>query len=71
MNAMAFWWTLLVIGFAYAICRLLLMLIPPNVPSIEVDASDGDKFNPLSFSLYIRMRFIPPFLILCPIIYFD
>ncbi|KAL8153673.1 hypothetical protein V2J09_011433 [Rumex salicifolius] len=37
---MAFWWPLLVLAFAYAICRFLLMLIPPNVPSIEVDASD-------------------------------
>ena len=55
VNAMAFWWTLIVLGFAYAICRLLLMLIPPNVPSIEVDASDGDKFIPLSFYLYIWM----------------
>lgn len=37
---MAFWWPLLVLAFAYAICRFLLMLIPPNVPSIDVDASD-------------------------------
>ncbi|XP_072975938.1 aldehyde dehydrogenase 22A1-like [Typha angustifolia] len=37
---MAFWWPLLVLGMAYALCRFLLMLIPPNVPSIEVDASD-------------------------------
>lgn len=37
---MAFWWPLIVLGFAYAICRFLLMLIPPNVPSIDVDASD-------------------------------
>ncbi|KAL6186055.1 hypothetical protein ACLB2K_042177 [Fragaria x ananassa] len=37
---MAFWWPLIVLAFAYAICRFLLMLIPPNVPSIEVDASD-------------------------------
>ncbi|KAG1371362.1 aldehyde dehydrogenase 22A1 [Cocos nucifera] len=37
---MAFWWPLLVLGFAFAVCRFLLMLIPPNVPSIEVDASD-------------------------------
>lgn len=37
---MAFWWPLLVLGFAYAICKFLFMLIPPNVPSIEVDASD-------------------------------
>ncbi|RVW39949.1 Aldehyde dehydrogenase 22A1 [Vitis vinifera] len=38
---MAFWWPLLVLGFAFALCRFLLMLIPPNVPSIDVDASDG------------------------------
>ncbi|XP_072985457.1 aldehyde dehydrogenase 22A1-like [Typha latifolia] len=37
---MAFWWPLLVLGIAFALCRFLLMLIPPNVPSIEVDASD-------------------------------
>ncbi|KAL6188477.1 hypothetical protein ACLB2K_039869 [Fragaria x ananassa] len=37
---MAFWWPLIVLAFAYAICRFLFMLIPPNVPSIEVDASD-------------------------------
>ncbi|XP_034685976.1 aldehyde dehydrogenase 22A1 isoform X1 [Vitis riparia] len=37
---MAFWWPLLVLGFAFALCRFLLMLIPPNVPSIDVDASD-------------------------------
>ncbi|KAI8003371.1 Aldehyde dehydrogenase 22A1 [Camellia lanceoleosa] len=37
---MSFWWPLLVFGFAFAICRFLLMLIPHNVPSIDVDASD-------------------------------
>ncbi|GKV20514.1 hypothetical protein SLEP1_g30629 [Rubroshorea leprosula] len=37
---MAFWWTLIVLAFAFAICRFLLMLIPPNVPSIDIDASD-------------------------------
>ncbi|KAH0448431.1 hypothetical protein IEQ34_022231 [Dendrobium chrysotoxum] len=37
---MAFWWPLLVLGIAFVICRFLLLLIPPNVPSIEVDASD-------------------------------
>ncbi|XP_074558740.1 aldehyde dehydrogenase 22A1 [Curcuma longa] len=37
---MAFWWPLIVLGVAYLVCRFLLMLIPPNVPSIEVDASD-------------------------------
>ncbi|KAG2639200.1 hypothetical protein PVAP13_2NG615800 [Panicum virgatum] len=37
---MAFWWPLLVLAAAYALCRLLLFLIPPTVPSIEVDAAD-------------------------------
>ncbi|KAJ1699251.1 hypothetical protein LUZ63_007763 [Rhynchospora breviuscula] len=37
---MAIWWPLFVLGIAYALCRFLLMLIPPSVPSIEVDASD-------------------------------
>ncbi|XP_008810296.1 aldehyde dehydrogenase 22A1-like [Phoenix dactylifera] len=37
---MGFWWPLLVLGFVFAVCRFLLMLIPPSVPSIEVDASD-------------------------------
>nr|ABS57003.1 BADH-like protein [Zea mays] len=37
---MAFWWPLLVLAAAYALCRLLLFLIPPTVPSIDVDASD-------------------------------
>ncbi|THU69023.1 hypothetical protein C4D60_Mb08t09970 [Musa balbisiana] len=37
---MAFWWPLLVLGVAFVVCRFLLMLIPPSVPSIEVDASD-------------------------------
>ncbi|TKY54234.1 Aldehyde dehydrogenase 22A1 [Spatholobus suberectus] len=37
---MAFWWSLLVLAFAYGICRFLLMLIPPKVPSIDVDTSD-------------------------------
>lgn len=49
---MAFWWPLFVLGFAYAICKFLFMLIPPNVPSIEVDASDGTSL-PLSLSLAI------------------
>lgn len=31
----------MVVAFAVAICKFLLMLIPPNVPSIDVDASDG------------------------------
>jgi hypothetical protein len=38
---MAFWWPLMVLAAAYALCRLLLLLIPPTVPSIHVDASDG------------------------------
>lgn len=38
---MAFLWMLMVLAFAYVICKFLLMLIPPNVPSIDVDASDG------------------------------
>ncbi|XP_068659197.1 aldehyde dehydrogenase 22A1-like [Aristolochia californica] len=51
---MAFWWPLLVLGFAYAICRFLLMLIPPNVPSIEVDASDVlDDGNQTKENTYI------------------
>ncbi|GLT32620.1 hypothetical protein SLA2020_072740 [Shorea laevis] len=55
---MAFWWTLIVIPFAYAICRFLLMLIPPNVPSIDVDASDVlDDGNQTQESGFI---YIPP-----------
>jgi hypothetical protein len=38
---MALWWPLLVLAAAYALCRLLLFLIPPTVPSVDVDASDG------------------------------
>ncbi|KAB1213844.1 Aldehyde dehydrogenase 22A1 [Morella rubra] len=56
---MAFWWPLLVLAFAYAICRFLFMLIPPNVPSIEVDASDvlddGNQTQENSF-IYIPPR---------------
>ncbi|XP_019181178.1 PREDICTED: aldehyde dehydrogenase 22A1 [Ipomoea nil] len=56
---MAFWWPLLVIAFAFAICRFLLMLIPPNVPSIDVDASDvlddGNHTKEHSF-IYIPSR---------------
>lgn len=52
---MAFWWTLLVLAFAFAICKFLLMLIPSNVPSIDVDASDG-TFLPLSKSIYVCAR---------------
>ncbi|XP_052190396.1 aldehyde dehydrogenase 22A1 [Diospyros lotus] len=51
---MAFWWPLLVLGFAFAICKFLLMLIPPNVPSIDVDASDMlDDGNQTKDSSYI------------------
>lgn len=44
--AMAFWWPLLVLAAAYALCRILLLLIPPTVPSIDVDASDGTPLSP-------------------------
>ncbi|XP_050218007.1 aldehyde dehydrogenase 22A1 [Mercurialis annua] len=55
---MAFWWPILVLVFAYAVCRFLLMLIPPNVPSIDVDASDildGNQKEENSF-IYIPPR---------------
>ncbi|XVF66114.1 hypothetical protein PTKIN_Ptkin10aG0008500 [Pterospermum kingtungense] len=56
---MAFWWPIVVLAFAYAICRFLLMLIPPNVPSIDVDASDvlndGSQTQENSF-IYIPPR---------------
>ncbi|GMY27911.1 aldehyde dehydrogenase 22A1 isoform X1 [Fagus crenata] len=56
---MAFWWPLLVLAFAYAICRFLFMLIPPNVPSIDVDVSDvlddGNQTQDNSF-IYIPSR---------------
>ncbi|KAF4358916.1 hypothetical protein F8388_012919 [Cannabis sativa] len=55
---MAFWWPLIVLAFAYAICRFLFMLIPPNVPSIEVDASDVmDDRNQIQENSFI---YIPP-----------
>ncbi|BFG14938.1 hypothetical protein CerSpe_012110 [Prunus speciosa] len=55
---MAFWWPLLVLGFAYAICKFLFMLIPPNVPSIEVDASDvSDDGNQTQENGFI---YVPP-----------
>ncbi|KAL5541966.1 hypothetical protein UlMin_009676 [Ulmus minor] len=55
---MAFWWPLIVLAVAYAICRFLLMLIPPNVPSIEVDASDVmDDKNQIQENSFI---YIPP-----------
>ncbi|PSR97897.1 Aldehyde dehydrogenase [Actinidia chinensis var. chinensis] len=56
---MAIWWPLLVLGFAFAICRFLLMLIPPNVQSIDVDASDmlddGNQTRENSF-IYIPSK---------------
>ncbi|CAM8977920.1 unnamed protein product [Rhodiola kirilowii] len=55
---MAFWWPFLVVGFAYGLCRFLLMLIPPNVPSIDVDASDvTDDGKETKENSYI---YIPP-----------
>lgn len=55
---MAFWWPLIVLGFAFAICKFLLMLIPPNVPSIDVDASDGIIHLCLSLSIYLISLFV-------------
>uniref|UniRef100_A0A7N0TKF1 Aldehyde dehydrogenase domain-containing protein n=2 Tax=Kalanchoe fedtschenkoi TaxID=63787 RepID=A0A7N0TKF1_KALFE len=55
---MEFWWPVLVVGFAYGLCRFLLMLIPPNVPSIDVDASDvTDDGKETKENSYI---YIPP-----------
>ncbi|KAG4956567.1 hypothetical protein JHK85_042947 [Glycine max] len=48
---MAFWWPLLVLALAFAICKFLLILIPPKVPSIDVDASDGTLPPSLSIAL--------------------
>ncbi|KAJ0046953.1 hypothetical protein Pint_05597 [Pistacia integerrima] len=48
----AFWWPLIVLAFAYAICRFLFMLIPPIVPSIDVNASEGSPFY-LELSLFL------------------
>jgi len=50
---MAFWWPLLVLAAAYALCRLLLFLIPPTVPSIDVDASDGTA--PILFLSHLHL----------------
>jgi hypothetical protein len=50
---MAFWWPLLVLAAAYALCRLLLLLIPPTVPSIDVDASDGTAPSPVYYSILL------------------
>ncbi|KAK4257914.1 hypothetical protein QN277_007441 [Acacia crassicarpa] len=56
---MALWWSVLVLAFAYAICRFLFMLIPPKVPSIDVDASDvlddGNQAQENSF-IYVPPR---------------
>lgn len=56
---MAFLWMLMVFAFAYVICKFLLMLIPPNVPSIDVDTSDvlddGNQTKDNSF-IYIPSR---------------
>lgn len=55
---MAFWWPLIVLGFAYAICKFLFMLIPPNIPSIDVDTSDvSDDGKEPKENSYI---YIPP-----------
>nr|ARJ55426.1 aldehyde dehydrogenase 22A1 [Vernicia fordii] len=54
---MAFWWPIIVVAFAYGICRFLLMLIPPNVPSIDVDASDVSDGNQTQENSFI---YIPP-----------
>ncbi|KAG5005935.1 hypothetical protein JHK82_023914 [Glycine max] len=56
---MAFWWPLLVLALAFAICKFLLILIPPKVPSIDVDASDvlddGSQAQENSF-IYVPPR---------------
>uniref|UniRef100_I1QDF2 Aldehyde dehydrogenase domain-containing protein n=1 Tax=Oryza glaberrima TaxID=4538 RepID=I1QDF2_ORYGL len=63
---MALWWPLLVLAAAYALCRILLFLIPPTVPSIDVDASDvhvpiGLKKNTSWYCLvYYGYLTIPP-----------
>ncbi|WCJ23321.1 aldehyde dehydrogenase 22A1 [Euphorbia peplus] len=54
---MAFWWPIIVIAFAYGICRFLLMLIPLNVPSIDVDASDVLDGNQTQENSFI---YVPP-----------
>ncbi|XP_064976619.1 aldehyde dehydrogenase 22A1-like isoform X3 [Musa acuminata AAA Group] len=60
---MAFWWPLLVLGVAFVVCRFLLMLIPPSVPSIEVDASDvledGSQTKENSFIYIPRKGRVP------------
>ncbi|RYR12749.1 hypothetical protein Ahy_B04g070130 isoform H [Arachis hypogaea] len=56
---MAFWWSLLVLALAFAIGKFLLWLIPPKVPSIDVDASDvlddGNQAQENSF-IYVPPR---------------
>jgi hypothetical protein len=55
---MAFWWSLLVLAFAFAICKFLLILIPPKVPSIDVDASDVLEYG--NQSQENRFIYVPP-----------
>ncbi|CAN1195054.1 Aldehyde dehydrogenase 22A1 [Linum perenne] len=54
---MAFWWPLIVLALAYGLCRFLLMLIPVNVPSIDVDVSDVSEGNQAQENDFI---YIPP-----------
>lgn len=56
---MAFWFPLIVLGLAYAVCRFLLMLIPPNIASIEVDASDGTDRDCISRVSIFRLFLLP------------
>ncbi|CAI0626602.1 unnamed protein product, partial [Linum tenue] len=55
--AMAFWWPLIVLALAYGLCRFLFMLIPVNVPSIDVDVSDVTEGNQAQENSFI---YIPP-----------
>lgn len=63
---MAFWWPLLVLALAYGFCRFLLMLIPPSVPSIEVDASDG-----MYCSFLLSVSFFSFFFCLCSLFWWS
>ncbi|CAL1397412.1 unnamed protein product [Linum trigynum] len=54
---MAFWWPLIVLALAYGLCRFLFMLIPVNVPSIDVDVSDVTEGNQAQENSFI---YIPP-----------
>ncbi|CAI0466999.1 unnamed protein product [Linum tenue] len=54
---MAFWWPLIVLALAYGLCRFLFMLIPVNVPSIDVDVSDVMEGNQAQENSFI---YIPP-----------